>query len=63
MPRLDIWLVSNGYFSSRQIAKRAIRAGHVTINGIKTKPSKFVTGDETIEVSSVSVDFPIGYTK
>ncbi len=63
MPRLDIWLTETGQFSSRQAAKRAIRAGHVTVDGKKAKPSKQVTGEEEILISSESLDFPVGYTK
>ncbi|MGY5876195.1 MAG: S4 domain-containing protein [Candidatus Thorarchaeota archaeon] len=63
MPRLDIWLTETGQFSSRQAAKRAIRAGHVTVDGKKVKPSKQVTGEEEIIISSESLDFPVGYSK
>ncbi|MCK5389335.1 MAG: TlyA family RNA methyltransferase, partial [Candidatus Thorarchaeota archaeon] len=31
MPRLDVWLVENGHSSSRQVAKRAIKEGLVTV--------------------------------
>lgn len=63
MPRLDIWLVEQGYFSSRQTAKRAIREGHVKVNGVIAKPSKNVTNSDSIIVSDVLQDYPIGYTK
>jgi len=63
MTRLDVWLVENGYFSSRQSAKRAIREGHVTVDGSSTKPSKHITGKESILVSEDAIDYPIGYAK
>lgn len=63
MPRLDSWLVEQGYFSSRQAAKRAIRAGHVKVNGEPTKPSKQITGSESVIVSKESLDTPVGYLK
>ncbi len=63
MPRLDIWLVEQGHFSSRQAAKRAIRAGHVMVNGATTKPSKQVTTKDSIVVSTVIQDHPTGYAK
>ena len=63
MPRLDIWLVEEGKFSSRQAAKRAIKAGQVIVNGKPTKPSTQVKGHEIIEISQDASDLPVGYTK
>ena len=63
MTRLDVWLVENGHFSSRQAAKRAIREGHVLVNGSPGKPSKQVSGKENILVSKKAVDHPLGYSK
>lgn len=63
MPRLDSWLVEQGYFSSRQAAKRAVRAGHVKVNGEPAKPSKQIKGSESITVSKESLDTPVGYLK
>ncbi|MFW9851299.1 MAG: S4 domain-containing protein [Candidatus Thorarchaeota archaeon] len=63
MPRLDVWLVEEGLFSSRQAAKRAIKNGLVTVNGIQVKPSKQVSGNEKILVSEEARDLPQGYSK
>jgi 23S rRNA (cytidine1920-2'-O)/16S rRNA (cytidine1409-2'-O)-methyltransferase len=63
MPRLDIWLVEQGYFSSRQAAKRAIRAGHVKVNGALSKPSKNITETDSVVVLTVIQNRPIGYSK
>lgn len=63
VPRLDVWLVENGYFSSRQTAKRAIRDGLVTIDGKHAKPSSIVRGKEDIKVLDGFLDYPIGYDK
>lgn len=63
MSRLDVWLVETGVFSSRQTAKRAIKEGHVTVNGKVAKPSMRVDGTEEIVIAKESSDFPIGYTK
>jgi 23S rRNA (cytidine1920-2'-O)/16S rRNA (cytidine1409-2'-O)-methyltransferase len=63
MTRLDIWLVEEGKFSSRQAAKRAIKAGQVIINGKPAKPSTQVKGREAIEISRDASDLPVGYTK
>jgi 23S rRNA (cytidine1920-2'-O)/16S rRNA (cytidine1409-2'-O)-methyltransferase len=63
LARLDIWLVENGYFSSRQIAKRAIREGLVTIDGKSAKPSSTVKGQEKIEILENFLNHFIGYDK
>jgi 23S rRNA (cytidine1920-2'-O)/16S rRNA (cytidine1409-2'-O)-methyltransferase len=63
MARLDVWLVESGQFSSRQVAKRAIKEGMVTVDGIQCKPSKHVSGKEDIKVSAEYADMPMGYHK
>jgi 23S rRNA (cytidine1920-2'-O)/16S rRNA (cytidine1409-2'-O)-methyltransferase len=63
MPRLDIWLVENGYAPSRQIAKRMIKEGHISIVGKKVKPSTFVQESDSIQISDDVSMFPIGYKK
>lgn len=52
MPRLDYYLTSNGYFSSRERAKEAIRNGEISINGkVYTKPAIEVTDRDIINFS------------
>ena len=63
MPRLDLWLVETGRFSSRQAAKRAIKDGLILVNEKKCKPSKQVSGKDVIEIISDDADFPLGYRK
>lgn len=63
MPRLDVWLVETGRFSSRQAAKRAIKEGMVLVDGHLPKPSKHITGNEFIEINSTSMDVPKGFYK
>ena len=63
MPRLDVWLVETGQFSSRQTAKRAIKDGFVIVNGRKCKPSTQVSEKDTIELLSTEADVPQGYQK
>ena len=57
MPRLDVWLVDTGHFSSRQLAKRAIKEGKTC------KPSANVTGKENIKILTDAANMPIGYLK
>lgn len=63
MPRLDVWLVESGQFTSRQAAKRAIKDGLVLVNGKTIKPSKQVSERDIIEVLSQDADFPLGFKK
>lgn len=63
MPRLDVWLVETGRFSSRQAAKRAIKAGNVTVDRTICKPSKQITGSESIEIHVDHADMPRGFHK
>ncbi|MHA2423406.1 MAG: S4 domain-containing protein [Candidatus Thorarchaeota archaeon] len=63
MPRLDVWLIETGRFSSRQAAKRAIKDGLVLVNGQKSKPSAQVSEKDTIELLSTETDVPQGFQK
>lgn len=63
MPRLDVWLVENGYFSSRQTAKRAIKDGFVTVDNKPAKPSYNVKRGQDIKVLNDYLDHPKGYEK
>lgn len=53
MFRLDMYLVSKGYFSSRERAKQAILAQEVFVNGKVAKPSLKIAGDEEIKIGNV----------
>jgi 23S rRNA (cytidine1920-2'-O)/16S rRNA (cytidine1409-2'-O)-methyltransferase len=63
MPRLDLWLIETGKFSSRQAAKRAIKDGLILVNGHTCKPSTQVSKKDKIEVLSAEADFPQGFQK
>ncbi|MCD7823828.1 MAG: TlyA family RNA methyltransferase [Oscillospiraceae bacterium] len=50
MPRLDYYLTSNGYFSSRERAKDAIKKGEITVNGeVCSKPALEVSDSDKID--------------
>jgi ribosome-associated heat shock protein Hsp15 len=40
--RLDVWLWAARFHRTRSLAKQAIEAGHVAINGAAGKPAKAV---------------------
>ena len=48
--RLDKYLVEEGYFESRNRALDAIKAGKVTVDGKKAKPSMHISPDTQVEV-------------
>ncbi len=49
--RLDKYLVEEGYFESRNRAHDAIKAGHVTVDGKKPKPSAKIDENSLVEVA------------
>jgi predicted rRNA methylase YqxC with S4 and FtsJ domains len=63
MPRLDVWLIEEERFSSRQAAKRAIKSGQVLVNGMTSKPSYQVKRTDTIEILDDFTDMPVGFSK
>jgi 23S rRNA (cytidine1920-2'-O)/16S rRNA (cytidine1409-2'-O)-methyltransferase len=63
VPRLDVWLVEHGYFTSRQTAKRAIKAGLVRVDNMLHKPSTHIKGTESIEILDGQADRPMGFQK
>ncbi|MFW9962050.1 MAG: S4 domain-containing protein [Candidatus Sifarchaeia archaeon] len=63
MPRLDVWLVETGQFSSRQAAKRAIKDGSIKVNGRLCKPSTQVSEKDIIEILNKEADVPQGFQK
>lgn len=58
MTRLDVYLVREGYFDSRQRAQDAVREGLVFLDGrVADKPSRPVGPGNTVTVSRVSVGY------
>ena len=48
--RLDKWLWSVRLYKTRSLASDACQKGRVLVNGIEAKPSKELSGDESITV-------------
>ncbi|MDE0273904.1 MAG: S4 domain-containing protein [Gammaproteobacteria bacterium] len=48
--RLDRWLWAARFFKSRAQAKKAVEAGHVELNGRRTKPAKEVTPGDALSI-------------
>lgn len=51
--RLDVYLVNNGYFESREKAQSNIMAGNVNVNGILlSKPSVIIRDGDLVEIKN-----------
>ena len=48
--RIDKWLWAARFFKTRSLAVAAIDAGHVTVNGERTKPAKILKVGDDISV-------------
>ncbi|MCD7732646.1 MAG: TlyA family RNA methyltransferase [Oscillospiraceae bacterium] len=58
MPRLDYYLTSNGYFSSRERAKEAIKNCEVTVNGkVYCKPALDVSDNDVFNFTGAQLKY------
>ncbi|PCJ49394.1 MAG: RNA-binding protein [Gammaproteobacteria bacterium] len=48
--RLDRWLWASRFFKTRALAKQAIEGGKVHLNGQRTKPSRAIKINETLNI-------------
>ena len=48
--RLDIWLWAARFFKTQALAKQAIEAGRVEVDGQRAKPARALRGGETLTV-------------
>lgn len=49
--RLDKWLWAARFFKTRSLASKHIELGRVSVNGIKTKTSKYITVGDVIDLT------------
>jgi ribosome-associated heat shock protein Hsp15 len=49
--RLDVWLWAARFHRTRSLAKRAIEAGHVAVNGVGGKPARAVAIGDRVTVT------------
>ncbi len=58
MPRLDYYLTSNGYFSSRERAKEAIKKEEISVNGkVCTKPALEISDGDSVTYSGTQLKY------
>ncbi len=48
--RIDKWLWAARFFKTRSLAVEAIDAGHVSVNGERTKPAKMLKAGDSVVV-------------
>jgi len=48
--RVDKWLWAARFFKTRGLASEAVKAGHVELNGIRTKPAKMVLLGDVLKI-------------
>jgi len=48
--RVDKWLWAARFFKTRSLASEAVKAGHVELNDMRTKPSKMVQIGDVLQI-------------
>lgn len=57
--RLDKWLWCARFFKTRTLAQEAIKAGHVTVNGQRPKPSKLLAPGHQLTIRRPPYEYHI----
>jgi len=57
--RIDKWLWAARFFKTRALAQRAVRAGHVAVNGHGCKPARTVVVGDRLRVVRGEVQFEL----
>lgn len=57
--RIDRWLWAARLFKTRQLASSAIKAGHITINGLRTKPARTIQRGDRLKIRKAGLDYEL----
>ena len=57
--RLDKWLWAARFFKTRALAQRAVKGGHVSINGDRPKPSRLVRPGDRLDITKGELAFEL----
>ena len=60
--RIDRWLWAARFYKTRELATAMVHAGHVHLNGMRTKASRMVKIGDQLNISRGSEEFIIGIT-
>ncbi|NKB63720.1 MAG: hypothetical protein GKR95_16945 [Gammaproteobacteria bacterium] len=57
--RLDTWLWASRFYKSRKLATEAIKAGHISVNGQKSKPGKRVRISDQLSIKKHQLKYQV----
>ncbi len=57
--RVDRWLWAARFFKTRGVARRAIEAGKVRVNGARAKPARTIAAGDRVEVTTPAAAFEL----
>ena len=57
--RIDKWLWAARFFKTRSLATNAVDAGHIRLNGERSKPAKDVKAGDMLQIHAASGDFVV----
>ena len=57
--RIDKWLWAARFYKMRSLATEAAKGGHITINGVRCKPSKLVQIDDEVQILKDQESFTV----
>lgn len=57
--RIDRWLWAARFFKTRSLSGKAIRGGHVRMNGNRVKPARLVTVGDELQIRRGRIEFVV----
>ncbi|MDX8388727.1 MAG: S4 domain-containing protein [Ghiorsea sp.] len=60
--RIDKWLWAARFYKMRALATEAVKGGHILINGMRCKPSKYINIDDEVQIQKEDEQFAIMIT-
>ena len=57
--RLDQWLWYTRFYKTRGLATRAVKGGHVKVNGVRPKPGYRVATGDRIQIRRQQLDYEV----
>ena len=57
--RIDKWLWAARFYKMRSLATEAAKGGHITVNGLRCKPSKLVQIDDEVQILKDQESFTV----